>query len=664
MLSATQTTVKASSIIMKPPNEQTKNWFLGDLEPINQSQRNSTPDRRDVSLRWLSGSVLAGVTSLFLMGGALFAAFDGRQQLTLPASSFLSDKNRSSLSLKGSDATKGNRIRSKRGATNNTSNIMMVPTIKRVDDRDVVRVRPFMVLEAPLAIAPIRKISYPKFNPLAVFSDSGKPELVSKSSDSIYGAEVESEVSIKVSPFPYIHKQILLTSHQSTAEIEELVRLVGPNLDGNTTTIASSSIIDPNRFSKNGNETFISPGVVITAENVSIKNKIHPEDFIGTRYEDRMIRVRANSTLAVILKAEGMDKADSEEVDRILSADLGNQGLGRGDSIRLAYQVSPVSVLVSRISIYRGTSHIVSVARSDENQFEYLQEPARPSQLITGAKKQQTVSKSLLPSTYDGINRAALSEGLTEDLTRVLVRIFAFDIDFRNKISPSDQLSVFVSLEEGKVIPTANSEILYTSIKLGKVIRKYYRFRDSATGHVDYYDETGKSAKKFLLRKPVPNAKYRSGFGFRRHPISRARKMHWGADWSAPRGTPIIAAGNGVVVKSGWSGGYGKQTIVRHANGYKTSYSHQTAIAKGIKPGKRVRQGQIIGYVGTTGYSTGPHLHYEVVVNGNKVDPMRIRLPKGKILKGKELLLFEAERDRINTLLQKRENDATRLALN
>ena len=649
---------------MKPTNEQTKNWFLGDLEPINQTLRKSTPDRRDISFRWLSGSVLAGVTSLFLMGGALFAAFDGRQQLTLPANSFLSDKNRSSLSSNESDATKGDRVGSKRGIANNTSNIMMVPTIKRVNDRDVVRVRPFMVLEAPLAIAPLRKINYPKFNPLAVFSDSGKSELISKSGDSIYGADVESEVSIKVSSFPYSHKQLLLIPRKSTAEIEELVRQAGPTLDGNTTTITSSTIIDPNRFSINGNETFISPGVVITAENVSIKNKIHPEDFIGTRYENRIIRVRANSALAVILKAEGMDKADSEEVDKILSSDLGNQGLGRGDSIRLAYQVTPQSVSVSRISVYRGASHIVSVAKSDDNQYVYSQEPARPPQLITGGKRQKTVSKTLLPSAYDGINRAALSEGLTDDLTRTLVRIFAFDVDFRNKIAPSDQLSVFVSLGEGQVVPTAESEILYASIRLGKITRKYYRFLDSATGHVDYYDETGKSAKKFLLRKPVPNAKYRSGFGFRRHPISRARKMHWGADWSAPRGTPIIAAGNGIVVKSGWSGGYGKQTIIRHANGYKTSYSHQTAIAKGIKPGKRVRQGQIIGYVGSTGYSTGPHLHYEVIVNGSKVDPMRIRLPKGKILKGNELLVFEAERDRINTLLQKRENDATRLALN
>ncbi|MCP4072444.1 MAG: M23 family metallopeptidase [Hyphomicrobiales bacterium] len=649
---------------MKSSTARTENWFLGDLEPISQSRRDSTPDRRQISFRWLSGSILAGVTSLFLMGGALFAAFDGRQQFTVPASSFLSDQHLSSRSSNGIEASKGNRVGLERRTIDETSNIMMVPTIKRVNDRDVVKVRPFMVLKAPLAIAPLRKVTYPEFNPLAVFSDSGDSELISKSSDSIYGAEVESEVSIKVTTFPYENSQIVLASRQRTIDIEEFVRRAGPGLEGNANTVASSSNIDPNRFSKSGDEPLITPGVIITAENVSVKNKIHPEDFIGARYEDRIIRVRADSTLATILKAEGMEEPDAREVEKILSADLGNQGLGRGDSIRLAYRVSPQSVSISRISLYRGASHIVSIARSDENRFIYSQEPARPPQLATGVKRQQTVSRARLPSAYDGINRAALSEGLTDDLTKILVRIFAFDIDFRNKITPSDELTAFVSLEEGQVAPGNNSEILFTSIKLDKTTRKYYRFRDSATGHVDYYDETGKSAKKFLLRKPVPNAQYRSGFGFRRHPISRARKMHWGADWAAPRGTPIIAAGNGIVVKSGWSGGYGKQTVIQHANGYKTSYSHQTAIAKGITAGKRVRQGQIIGYVGTTGYSTGPHLHYEVVVNGNKVDPMRIRLPKGKILKGEELLLFEAERDRIDILLQKRENDATRLALN
>ena len=127
--------------------------------------------------------------------------------------------------------------------------------------------------------------------------------------------------------------------------------------------------------------------------------------------------------------------------------------------------------------------------------------------------------------------------------------------------------------------------------------------------------------------------------------------MHTGVDWSAPSGTPIIAAGNGVVEKSGWAGGYGKQTILRHANGYETSYNHQSRLASGIKPGVRVRQGQVIGYVGTTGLSTGPHLHYELIVNNRKVDPMRVRLPVGRVLKGEDLQAFERERDRIDALL-------------
>jgi murein DD-endopeptidase MepM/ murein hydrolase activator NlpD len=135
--------------------------------------------------------------------------------------------------------------------------------------------------------------------------------------------------------------------------------------------------------------------------------------------------------------------------------------------------------------------------------------------------------------------------------------------------------------------------------------------------------------------------------------------MHTGVDWAAPRGTPIIAAGNGVVEKAGWNkGGYGKQTIIRHPNGYESSYSHQTAIAKGIVPGARVRQGQVIGYVGSTGLSTGPHLHYELIVNGRKVDPMRVRLPEGKSLTGDVLAEFESERERIDRLIQPDSNPA------
>ena len=189
----------------------------------------------------------------------------------------------------------------------------------------------------------------------------------------------------------------------------------------------------------------------------------------------------------------------------------------------------------------------------------------------------------------------------------------------------------------------------------------FYRFQMEG-GAVDYFDQDGRSAKQFLLRNPVPNGQFRSGFGGRRHPILGYTRLHTGVDWSAPRGTPIIASGNGIVEKAGWAGGYGRQTIIRHSNGYETSYNHQSAIARGVVPGARVRQGQVIGYVGSTGLATGDHLHYELMVNGRKVDPMRVRLPVGRVLKGGDLEAFKRERKRIDDLLRQEDKDGLKVA--
>ncbi|MCB1364797.1 MAG: M23 family metallopeptidase, partial [Rhodobacteraceae bacterium] len=219
----------------------------------------------------------------------------------------------------------------------------------------------------------------------------------------------------------------------------------------------------------------------------------------------------------------------------------------------------------------------------------------------------------------------------------------------------------FFSNPDAEDKATAESELLYVKASFGGNMRTYYRFQMS-DGAVDYFDSDGKSARQFLLRNPVPNGKFRSGFGMRRHPILGYSRMHTGVDWSAPRGTPIIASGNGVVEKAGWSGGYGRQTIIRHTNGYETSYNHQSAFAKGIVPGARVRQGQVIGYVGATGLATGDHLHYELMVNGSKVDPMRVRLPVSRVLKGDDLEAFARERDRIDILLHDESEPALKVA--
>jgi murein DD-endopeptidase MepM/ murein hydrolase activator NlpD len=192
-------------------------------------------------------------------------------------------------------------------------------------------------------------------------------------------------------------------------------------------------------------------------------------------------------------------------------------------------------------------------------------------------------------------------------------------------------------------------KILYASLVTSGKTHALYRFTSPVDGSIDYYDERGQSAKKFLMRTPVDGARLSSGYGMRFHPILGYSKMHKGVDFAAPRGTPVMAAGQGTVDYASRYGSYGNYIRISHGNGYKTAYAHLNSFARGIKKGAHVRQGQIIGYVGTTGRSTGPHLHYEVLVANKQVNPMSIRVPTGRKLAGSELASFAAARTAIGT---------------
>ena len=643
--------------------------FLGDLEPMLQGKISRGFDRRQVSVRWLSGSFLAAITSVFLVGGALYAAVDGRQQLALPAQAF-------SLASTEAEApaqvTKGMRPGLQIAMSEpQDSDVMMVSTVVREGSRDVVKLKPFMHVAAPMAAVPRKEYDYPSFDPLQIFSTNDKAEQVISEVDAgqIYGAEVEGELVFQTVDFPLNKGVVSLQSRQTNEEIEEFVRSKAPELTLGTTAYASVSYFDPARFSAVDTlVTVPNQDVTITAENMSVLSRTMPEEYQGILYDERLARVRSDSPVHLVLQGEGLSEEEAQEVENALASDLASDSFKMGDRLRFAFEVQHPARneddpgRLMRISVYRGGAHLVSLARSEDGSLIYASEPDPIPQLSTPDQSAPMLARGNMPTIYDAIFRTAMNNKLPEKLAEQLVRIFAFDVDFRGRITPTDELNVFVSIEDNEEIPTDKSEILFASIKLGSVERRYYRFRDPETGRIDYYDETGKSAKQFLLRQPVPNGKFRSPFGWRRHPITGSRKLHTGVDWAAPRGTPIIAAGNGVVEKAGRAGGYGNQIILRHANGYETSYNHQTRFAKGIRPGIRVRQGQIIGYVGSTGLSTGPHLHYEVIVNGNKVDPMRIKLPQGKVFKGQELAAFEAERNRIDALLEKDNEESNRFA--
>ena len=640
---------------MKPLQPNPESQSLGELPAISGDHRNRKPDRRQVSIRWLASSILVGLTSLFLMGGALFATLDGREELTLPAVAY----DKSFMGVSATGLLKGDRPGSSINVAPAVSNVMMVSTVSREGDSNVITVRPFMHIRAPLAIAPKANLKYPSFNALTIFSESSKSVLSAKSSDSIYGANVDSQVTTKITDFPFNDKSIAKQTKQNIADIEALVRKSAPGLVDGAILISTVSYFDDSRFSMEAPGFITTPGITIVAENVTTRAKLNPDQYMGKHYYERTVPIKSDAKLATILETEGMDEAEASIIANVLISDLASDSLKAKDSLLISFEANRLSdnetlTKIARISVYRAGTHLVSVARSDNDRFVYALKPDRLEIKTAVNSARPTVSRASLPSAYNGIYRAALSEGLTPDLAGILIKIFAFDVDFKSRNTPTDDLSVFVSLEDGKDKPTAESEILFAALNLNGVKRRYYRFRDAKTDRIDYYDAEGKSAKKFLLRKPVPNGRFTSPFGMRYHPVARVRRLHGGVDWAAPRGTKILAAGNGVIEKAGWNGGNGRQTVIRHTNGYKTSYSHQSRIAKGIRPGIRVRQGQVIGSVGSTGLSTGPHLHYEVRVNGNKVNPMRIRLPNGRVLKNQELASFKLERDRIDALLKKR----------
>jgi len=245
------------------------------------------------------------------------------------------------------------------------------------------------------------------------------------------------------------------------------------------------------------------------------------------------------------------------------------------------------------------------------------------------------------------------SRRVTEELRRL--RQLAVEGEALLAGGDGDLLAVLDGAGEDET-PVADSrnDVLFAALTVGGETKKFYRFQSPDDGLVDYYDDGGKSAKKFLVRKPVAEGIMRSSFGIRRHPILGYTKMHTGVDWAAPSGTPIYASGNGTVAKEGWESGYGKYIRILHTNGYETAYGHMSAFARGIEEGKRVRQGQVIGFVGSTGLSTGSHVHYEILVNGRFVDPMRIKLPRGRVLDGGMLAGFEQERERLDSIMARK----------
>ncbi|WP_287187399.1 M23 family metallopeptidase [Mesorhizobium sp.] len=637
---------------------------LGNEPPLIADGRSGPPDRREVSARWLSGTFLTGVTSSVLMGVALFAALDGRQQLATPP------EIAELISLaRGDDSgeiAKTTRLVAPRQiARAKDRRRMEVPMVTKVGDRDVIHTMPFVQIKMALAAGHTTSRAYPPFNPMQVFGDdrdgnAGQP--ATAAAGQIYGAKVESELSLKTVDFPIETAAFDEKSDLSADEVEKVVREAGTGLSDGAVQVASLHYVDPQRFGDAFAESMAgSYDVRIVPENVSVSPRAAPDDQ-APAFAEEIIPFTRDRNIIEAFADSGYTGEDATGMAEAIAKLLNATALKAGTVLRVGLEIHGDAAKVVRTGIYDRAQHIVTIALDDHGQYVPAQEPEPNPELLTAFDDSPpVVVRGNLPNVYDGIYRAAYSYGMSKAMTKRLIKLLASGVDFRSRLNPSDRIEVLFSQPDGDDRASDESELLYVSASFGGTTRNFYRFQ-MQDGSTDYFDEDGRSAQQFLLRNPLPAGKFRSGFGARRHPILGYVRLHTGVDWSAAIGTPIIAAGNGVVEKAGWAGGYGKQIILRHANGYETSYNHQSAFAKGIAPGVRVRQGQTIGFLGQTGLATGPHLHYELIVNGTKVDPMRVRLPVGKVLKGDDLVAFKRERGRIDDLLKQEDNDSLKVA--
>ncbi|MBZ8133040.1 M23 family metallopeptidase [Afifella sp. IM 167] len=615
---------------------------LGDEEPLYLLSLKRRPDRRRLSLRWLGGAILTGIFSVILVGGALQAAIGWKpHSIIRPALAALHAGPMTS----GAVGRKGDRIRLEPDG-NELKRVIQVSTVTRIDDREHIKVRPFVFVRRGLA-APVDDgliAEVPKFNALALFSDNGEPEPEIAAAETIYGADVDGEVTIRTDPFPVDSGEFDEQTELKTAEVERIVRSNAPFLADGAVEVASLPYVDPGRFETSADPLALNNlAIAIVPENVSLIEK-NEEGAGGPKIEEKIIAVSTGDALTALLRSEGATEYEAASIQSALIANY-SFDFRAGQKLRLGLapndegRVRPV-----RVSLYSNGQHLATVALSDIGNYVAASEPTFDADMFDSAQSESPASS--LPSIYSGIWRSALELGMDEDMVESLVRIFSFDVDLQARAGRSDQIEAIYSGDEEK-------EILYASLTVGGEEHRFYRYRTPDDGVAAYYDPEGKSAKKFLLRKPVPNAVFRSAFGMRKHPILGRYKLHSGVDWAAPRGSPILAAGNGTIIHAGWKSGYGRRVEIRHANGYVSTYNHMSRIGKGIAVGTKVRQGQVIGYIGSSGLSTGPHCHFEILVNGRFVDPMKIRLPRGRTLTGGDLADFEKERQRIDSLIAK-----------
>ena len=373
--------------------------------------------------------------------------------------------------------------------------------------------------------------------------------------------------------------------------------------------------------------------------NIYLKKSFnHLFNSLEPKFKKVEYKVTQGETLSTILNQHSISKKEISDIKKELSKKINLSKLNTGQKIQ--FTVDQSNNFVKEFIFHVSNTEKIYLKKNLKT-HEFNQ-----NIVLTKLNKRVLFKENMI---MQSLYKSATDQRIPANIIVEFAGIYGFQVDFQRDIRKKDSFQIMYEIfvnDEDKIIETGN--ILFSNLKLSGTNNSLYYFdKKGSEGH---YDKNGKSVKKALMKTPINGARLSSPFGMRKHPIDGFNKMHQGTDFAAPKGTPIMASGDGIVKKAGWCGGGGNCVKIKHNSTYQTIYAHMSKFAKNIRSGVRVKQGQIIGYVGSTGKSTGPHLHYEVIVNGKKVNSQKLKLPSGKILKGEDRKIFETKKIKLDVL--------------
>lgn len=608
-----------------------------------------SPDGASCRLKWLASTCLAGMVGVCLIGVAIYASMnmaDGSGMMSSIRRASLAALQPMRTATLANDGQSANGQKEDRIQTTSagfaTRHVIHDTVIERQGSREFITIKPYLRIIVGLATdVPGDADKLPVFNPFKLYSDStpvgsgGEASLDAPQSVSVNVVDVAGGVVPESDGVELRADEVA----QIIAEAAENFAYAEASADG-TGAVGEAHLLQaayrPDELGPHTTVIQKSEGDTSAADD----DDGFDEDLLENA-KTVTIDVSRGDTLPSLFTKVDTEPDEARTVLEALAPIFKAEDLKSGQEVRFSLVPAPSDIGAMepiKVSIYaKGGTHIATVQRNRQGDFVATTDGDQ-------LKAQPTVTRATL---YQSFYHAALAQHVSAETILKILRVQSYDVDFKQKVKPGDTFEAFFDADND----AEAVELLYTSMTIDGVQRKFYRFR-TPDDVVDYYDEQGNSAKKFLMRNPVKGGRYTSGFGERRHPLLGVMRMHTGVDWAAPVGTPILAAGDGTVELVGGKGGYGNYVRIRHANGYSTAYGHMSRYAEGVAPGVSVKQGQVIGYVGSTGLSTGPHCHFEVLVNNNFVNPMTIAVPRGLQLTGRQLAEFQKERNRIETLMQ------------